>query len=145
LFVTEGESDTIALRLAFPKCPVIGIPGASSWKPRWAKVTTDLFEVVYLCFDADEAGDGTYTGKEHQPKTNLLTEVERDVPHYRAVMLPKGADTRAFIQAIGLEAYKVLLRAADAAYSDRTARESLNRAMQERRQVEIAWERHSAS
>lgn len=145
LFVTEGESDTIALRLAFPKHPVIGIPGASSWEPRWAEVTTDLFEAVYLCFDADEAGDGTYTGKEHQPKTNLLKEVKQDVPHYRYVMLPKGADTRAFLQAIGLPAYKVLLRAANAAHDERMARQALDRALWQRREVEIAWEKHTGS
>lgn len=145
LFVTEGESDTIALRLAFPRCPVIGIPGASSWDPRWAEVTTDLFEAVYLCFDADEAGDGQYTGKENPPKTNLLKETKGSVPHYRYVMLPRGADTRAFLQAVGLSAYRLLLRAADAEFHKRAGDEAFNKAMFKRREAEIAWERHGDS
>jgi len=102
LVLTEGESDTLALRLAWPDSIVaIGIPGASSWRPEW-KTITDGFERVYLSFDADEAGQ------------KLAAAVQADLPEATNLLLPKGADTRAVLQQLGKKAYRALIEAAEA-------------------------------
>ncbi len=54
-FLTEGESDSWALRLAYQRTPVLGIPGASSWQREWAQLL-DRFDAVYMSFDGDDAG-----------------------------------------------------------------------------------------
>jgi hypothetical protein len=100
-FVTEGESCAWALRVAFPHNPVIGLPGASSWKPEWLRLFAQ-FPVLYLSFDGDEAGRG------------LLGKVRPELPSARTVKCPEGADTRDVLQLLGgLEEYERLLDDAD--------------------------------
>lgn len=53
LCVTEGELDALILW----QCglPAVGLPGASSWKPHYARVLED-YSRVFLFADGDEAG-----------------------------------------------------------------------------------------
>jgi DNA primase len=131
VILTEGESDTLALRLAFPTVTAIGIPGASAWRPEW-RVYLEDFRRIYLSFDADRAG------------RELLDAVKADVPEYRSILLPEGADTRDFLQLLGRRAYKVLVDVADRAWEQRQAWDALDAAVWRRRKVEIAWERRAA-
>jgi 5S rRNA maturation endonuclease (ribonuclease M5) len=102
LVLTEGESDTLALRLAWPESIVaIGIPGASSWKSEWKQIA-DGFERVYLSFDGDEAGG------------RLAEAVAADLPQAKVLHLPAGADTRDILHKLGKRAYKALIEAAEA-------------------------------
>jgi hypothetical protein len=100
-FVTEGEGDAMALRAEFPRNPVLGLPGASSWRPAWASYLED-FPVIYLSFDADPAG------------VDLLNSVWPYLPWARRVKLPEGRDTRDVLQLYGGgEEYERLLQDAD--------------------------------
>jgi DNA primase len=109
LVLTEGESDTLALRLAWPNTIVaIGLPGASSWKSKWAGIA-EGFERVYLSFDGDEAGDG------------LKEAVAADLPDAKALALPRGADSRAILQQLGKRAYRALIDAAEAEHTFNSA------------------------
>jgi DNA primase len=102
LVLTEGESDTLALRLAWSDAiTAIGIPGASSWKSEWAGIA-EGFERVYLSFDADDAGE------------KLSEAVKVDLPDAKRLHLPRGSDTRAVLQQVGKRAYKALIEAAEA-------------------------------
>lgn len=102
-FLTEGESCSWTLRLSCPGVPVLGVPGASSWRPGWAMLLR-RFERIYLSFDHDEAG------------IKLLDMIWPSIPWARRVLLPEGQDTRGFIQAEGLSAYRELIEKAD--YTD---------------------------
>jgi len=53
IVLVEGESDTHTLW--YHGVPALGIPGASTFKPEWAQYLKGF--TVYLCQDADEAGD----------------------------------------------------------------------------------------
>jgi DNA primase len=100
-FLTEGESCAWTLRAAFPRNPALGLPGASSWKPEWARLL-EQFPVIYLSFDNDEAG------------RSLLDTVWPFLPWGRRVKLPAGQDTRDVLQLYGgLEEYERLLADAD--------------------------------
>ena len=101
VFLTEGESCCWTLRAAFPSVPVIGIPGASSWRSEWSRLFA-RFPLIYLSFDNDKAGHG------------LLDSVWSDLPGARRVKLPEGLDTRDVLQLHGgIEAYERLLDDAD--------------------------------
>jgi hypothetical protein len=100
-FITEGESCSWALRATFPTTPVLGVPGASSWKVEWAALLAE-FPVIYLSFDPDKAGD------------ELLESVWRTLPWARRIKLPPGLDTRDLIQiGGGVERYEALIAEAD--------------------------------
>jgi DNA primase len=102
LVLTEGESDTLALRIAWPDSIVaIGIPGASSWKREWAELA-EGFERIYLSFDADPAGE------------QAAAAIRKDLPQAKRLNLPKGSDTRAVLQQLGKKAYRALIEAAEA-------------------------------
>ena len=104
IFLTEGESCALALRLAYPNTAVLGIPGANSWKADWTSYA-EPFERVYLSFDADEAG------------ATLLKDVLTDIPAARPILLPHGADTRDVLQTLGKNAYRVLIEHANATWN----------------------------
>jgi DNA primase len=131
IYVTEGESDAIALRLAFPNSAVLGIPGASAWKPEWARLI-EPFGAIYLSFDADEAGK------------KLLDAVKHDVPKYRAVLLPTGADTRDVLQQLGRPAFNALTEQADREYECRRAWTNLEAAVERSQGVNRAWQERAA-
>jgi 5S rRNA maturation endonuclease (ribonuclease M5) len=127
LVLTEGESDTLALRLAWPGSIVaIGIPGASSWKSEWKQIANG-FERVYVSFDADDAGD------------KLAAAVCADLPQAKRLSLPRGADTRAILQEpqLGKRAYRALIDAAE-------ARVIFNRTFESERRVHDLYERSAA-
>jgi 5S rRNA maturation endonuclease (ribonuclease M5) len=127
LYLTEGESDALALRITFPASSVLGIPGASSWKPEWARVA-EGFERIYLCFDADRAG------------RRLHDAVRADIPDCRSILLPDGADTRDILQSLGRSAFNVLIDVADCGYEQQQAWHRTDEACQRRNEVVRAWE-----
>jgi hypothetical protein len=126
VFLTEGESDALALRIAFPASAVLGIPGASAWKSEWAALV-EPFDAVYLSFDSDKAG------------RRLFDAVKADVPNYRPVLLPEGADTRDVLQILGRRDFNILLAVADRSHEQRVAWANLDAAVHERQRVEQAW------
>lgn len=132
LLLTEGESDAIALRLAFPKLAILGIPGASSWKDEWTPILED-FRVVYLSFDADPAGD------------SLAASVRISRPDARIIRLPDRADTRDILQRLGKKSYLALIEEVKAKQTWKEAIGALHRAESARRDVDEAWERLMAS
>lgn len=132
VILTEGESDTIALTLAFPTVPVLGLPGSASWQTEWWSYIAD-FRRIYLSFDGD------------RPGRELLDAVKADVPGYRAVLLPDGADTRSLLQLLGRRAYKVLVDVADRDWEQRVAWSNLDSAVRTRHRVELAWQRKNAA
>ncbi len=85
VFLTEGESCSWALRVAYPNIPVLGVPGAQAWKQDWAGIVKG-FKRVYLLFDADKAG--------RQCRERVL----EDLPDARDVVWPDGLDTRDVLQ-----------------------------------------------
>jgi hypothetical protein len=88
VLVSEGESDCLALREAFPDCAVFGVPGAKTWRPEWA-MYLERFLVVYAIGDGDVPGQ------------DLNRAVVRDVPWARSVKLPAGEDARSILQRDG--------------------------------------------
>ena len=62
--LTEGEFDCI-LMTAKTDHPTVGIPGASSWKPHYARILDD-FDIVIVLADGDKAGSemGKKVGRE---------------------------------------------------------------------------------
>lgn len=130
--LTEGESDALALRLAFPDAIVLGLPGASSWRTEW-RVHVEDFRRIYLSFDADQAG------------RKLLERVKQDISEYRTIQLPDGADTRDVIQQLGKRAYKVLVDVADTDYEIRCGWRRLDVVNRRRQRVDLAWQNRSAA
>lgn len=112
VFLTEGESDAWALRVANPGVPVLGLPGASSWKSEWSSAL-DPFEKVYAIFDGDDAGDELYDA------------VCWSVPRTRVVTPLRGRDTRDVIQKFGVAVLRELIRVADEEYAVRAAADPL--------------------
>ncbi len=95
LFVTEGESDALALREAFAEWSlfprgvfVIALPGAGSWRREW-RTYLERFETIFVIPDGDPAGD------------RMARAVRRDLRWTRLVMLPEGDDARSIVQAGG--------------------------------------------
>lgn len=77
LCVCEGELDTIVLQQA--GLPAVGLPGASSWKPHFARVLED-YSRVYLFADGDDAG------------RKLARVVAENVPTTVVLEMPPGKD-----------------------------------------------------
>ena len=145
VILTEGETDLIALTLAFPKVPVLGIPGADSWETEWRAYVAD-YRRIYLSFDGDPSGDGRVLAGKRPRKigTSLFEKVREDIPEGRYVMLPDGADTRDVLQLLGKAAYRVLVELADRSWEAEAARRDMQAAVLRRRQlVEIPWEQRA--
>lgn len=128
VILTEGESDALALRLAFPKLPVLGIPGASSWKAEWTPCVDDFLS-IYLSFDADDAGE------------ELARSVKASLPLARVIRLPDGADTRDVLQLLGRNSFKLLVEEARASAEVTAAHRALERVVKRRLVVDETWER----
>lgn len=124
--LTEGESDALALRLAFPKLPVLGVPGASSWRNEWTTCLDD-FHAIYLSFDADRAGE------------KLAASVLDTLPYARTINLPAGADTRDVLQRLGRNAYATLVKEARIAGQWRELGHEWNAVNRQRAAVDDAW------
>lgn len=112
IFLTEGESDAWALRLANPSLPVWGLPGASSWQDEWAEVL-GAFDAVYLCFDGDAAG------------AKLYDALCWSIPRARVVPALPGRDTREVVQKYGVEVFGSLVKVADIDFAERAAADEL--------------------
>ena len=76
--ITEGEFDSVVLT---SKCgiPAVGIPGAQSWKPHYARCLQDYERVLVFC-------DGDKPGRE------LGKTVAREIPGAVVIHLPDGED-----------------------------------------------------
>lgn len=98
--LTEGESCCWALRALMPRTPILGLPGASSWRSEWSACLR-RFEPLYLSFDGDDAG------------RKLLDQVWPDLPHARRVKLPEGRDSRDVIQNRSVVPFRALIADAD--------------------------------
>lgn len=136
----EGESDTIAFALAFPKVPVLGLPGSQSWKPEWAPLL-EPFKRIYLSFDGDPAGDGRILPDKRAIKRehSLVGRVTADLPQARPLMLPDYADTRDILQLLGRSAFKVLIEVADRWAETERVRAATDEAFRRRHAVEVAF------
>src|SRR6185369_12977488 len=126
LVLTEGESDLFAVSAYLPKIPVIGIPGAASWKPDWAAYLAP-FERVFIVGDGDRAG------------REFADRVVADRPDGRLVLMPEGADTRALLQTLGSRAFVALLTAAEGTYRMRRAMAQAIPSLTETKAVAAAW------
>jgi hypothetical protein len=101
LFLCEGESDALALRAVADRAfDVLGLPGASSWRPEWRSYM-EPWAVIYACGDGDDAG------------RRMNTRVKHAIPWSRPVWLPDGEDLRSLIQAGGLETLEPYVAEAD--------------------------------
>jgi putative DNA primase/helicase len=110
--IAEGESDALAIREAFAEgvrtpegiasgtMPVLGLPGALSWKREWAEHVAS-FRVVYVIGDGDDAG------------RKMAKAVAADVPQALIVELPEGEDARSLLQRDGARALDAFLDQAD--------------------------------
>lgn len=112
VFLTEGESDAWALRCANPRVPVLGLPGASSWKSKWA-LAVDGFSAVYAIFDGDQAGDALYDA------------VGESIPRLRVVTPIRGRDTRDLLTRYGVRVFREMIRVADEDYARRVGHDDL--------------------
>jgi DNA primase len=140
-FLVEGESDLIALALAYPKLPVLGIPGVDSWQKAWWSYVAD-YRRIYLCPDGDGPGDGRVLKGKRTPKkgASLREKVEVDLPEVRSLLLPDGADTRDVLQLLGKPAFKVLVEVADRTWEQRCAWAAMDSAVRRRHElVEVPW------
>lgn len=89
--VAEGELDCITAEMC--GLPCIGLPGANSWIPIWARLLAQYDQVMLLC-DDDEAGRG------------LADKLSKDLPHnLRPVTMDEG-DVNSFFLQHGREALR---------------------------------------
>lgn len=92
VYVCEGETDTIAASMA--GLTAVGIPGATSWKPPFARVLRNR-EVVVLA-DNDDGGEGR----------KFAEQVVSEVDQGDIILMPRGHDVSSFVQAYGLAALR---------------------------------------
>lgn len=103
LAITEGESDALALDAALGAegLDVLGVPGASTWKPEWAAHTRG-YDAVYVIGDGDRAGRA------------FNWRVRHDLPGAMVVDLPDGDDVRGLLQRDGADPLVDAIEAAEA-------------------------------
>ena len=92
LYLVEGESDTLALRLMLNRDRghhVIGCPGSSVWQPEWAHVIFPAWNEIIAIGDGDTAG------------RSFMKTVQKTWPSAKAVYLRDGEDVRHVIQQHG--------------------------------------------
>jgi hypothetical protein len=106
IILAEGEGDSLAIRgelaIDHDGVPVVvlGIPGASMWRPSWAAHVRRFYR-VYVAGDGDEPGQ------------RMNTAVRRTMPWARPLPMPAGMDARSVIQEHGQAAFLELLDHAD--------------------------------
>lgn len=87
VYVCEGEFDAMVLTQSGLRG--VAVPGASSWKRSFALALAGI-EVVIVCQDGDDAGDGLSQAiKEHLPYARVVVFEGTDVTSY---MLTHGVD-----------------------------------------------------
>jgi hypothetical protein len=97
LGICEGESDAFAISAAFGAkgLDVLGVPGAGTWKPEWAR-HADGYAAVYVLGDGDHAG------------RCFNQRVAQDLPDATVVWLPEGEDVRSIVQRDPAELVRLL-------------------------------------
>lgn len=85
--LTEGEFDCI-LMTAKTQHPTVGIPGASSWKPHYARILDD-FDIVIVLADGDKAG------------SEMGKKVGRELSNVNVIPMPDGEDVNSVILKYG--------------------------------------------
>jgi DNA primase len=131
VILTEGESCALALRLAYPRTAVLGLPGATSWQTPWRSYLAP-YPAIYMSFDGDKAGD------------QLTNSVWKDLPEARRVHIPSGFDTRDVLQVLGKEAYRILLEDAIAGANFREAVRTSAASLERVRRVETELQARAA-
>ena len=87
--LTEGEFDTIALT-SKTNHPCVGLPGATSWKPHYARILDD-FDIVIILADGDQAG------------AEMGKKIGRELPNINIVPMPPGEDVNSVLLTLGRE------------------------------------------
>lgn len=87
VLIVEGEIDCITAKQAGVPA-VVGVSGATNWKPHFAKVL-DGFDEVLVCVDNDVNNEGNNAGQK------LAAKILRDIPHARNVVIRSGLDVNA--------------------------------------------------
>jgi DNA primase len=108
IVITEGEIDCITLHQL--GVPVVGMPGASSWKAHYHAIF-DGYEEVIIVGDNDETikyeEDGT---PKLMASERFVKKIAEEVPNPRIVMMPRGFDINQLYQEQGGEALLELLK-----------------------------------
>jgi DNA primase len=90
--VTEGEFDAMTAKQA-TRLPVIGWPGVSSWRDKYARLLKG-YDVVYGLADGDDKGQGV----------EFMERIAEDVENFRIVPMPPGYDVNKYVMEYGPEA-----------------------------------------
>lgn len=81
--VTEGEFDCIIMSVK-TQHPTIGIPGATNWKPHYARVLDD-FDIVVVLADGDKAGN------------EFAKKITKELRNVNIIAMPTGEDVNSLI------------------------------------------------
>ena len=117
LIVVEGYLDCIALHQAGLENAVAAL--GTSFTEKQASELRKYADYVFLCFDADRAGNAAAT-KAVDIASNVIEHTGSSV---RIVMLPEGEDPDSFVRANGADAFRALLQAAKPAIEYKLDRE----------------------
>lgn len=118
LIVVEGYLDCIALHQAGFENAVASL--GTSFTEEQAKELRKYADGIFLCFDADTAGNAA-AGKAVEIATEVIEHVGSSV---RIVTLPAGADPDSYVREHGAQAFTGLLKAAKPAIEFRLEREA---------------------
>jgi len=117
LIVVEGYLDCIALHQAGFENAVAAL--GTSFTQEQAKELRKYADGIYLCFDADTAGNAA-ADKAIETAAQVIEHAGSGV---RIVQLPEGADPDGFVREHGAEAFAALLKSAKPAIEFRLERE----------------------
>ncbi len=106
LIVVEGYLDCIALHQAGFENAVAAL--GTSFTEKQASELRKYSDYIFLCFDADAAGDAAAT-KAIDIASNVIEHTGSSV---RVVVLPKGEDPDSFVRSRGADGFRALLEAA---------------------------------
>jgi DNA primase len=113
VFVVEGVTDVVALVDVYTSPAVVGIPGASAWRPTWAPAFGGL--VVFVVADNDTAGEAFRTRV-----AGDLQPVARSVKHL--LVPPACNDVASWRQGLDVEEFDAQFMAAASAVADGSIR-----------------------
>lgn len=86
--ITEGELDALTVEVC--EIPAVGVPGATQWKPHFARAFAG-YDTVYILTDGDEAGH------------KFGRAVADTLPNARIIPMPDGHDVNSLYVAEGKE------------------------------------------